>query len=62
MLVRLSGSWTEVRLVQPSKAWLPMEVTPSGMVTLVMFSKPEKALPLMVLTPFLMTRFVTSAL
>ena len=33
MLVTLFGMVTEVRELQPRKAWLPMLVTLSGMVT-----------------------------
>ena len=40
MLVTLSGIVTLVRLLQPSKAELPMLVTPSGIVTLVRLLQP----------------------
>ena len=37
------GMVTEVRLVQPSKAYSPMEVTELGIVTEVSPVQPEKA-------------------
>ena len=43
MLVTLPGIVTLVRLLQPSKAALPMMVTPSGITTLVSFLQDWKA-------------------
>ena len=49
MSVKLSGSVTFARLVQPSNAVAPMLVTPSGIVMLVRLEQPANAeLPMLV--------------
>jgi hypothetical protein len=62
MLITLSGRVISVSPVQPLKAELPIEVTPSGIVMLGIFDCPAKALSLIADTgsPSIVEGIVTS--
>ena len=61
MLVTEFGMVTEVKPVQPEKAWLPMLVTEFGMVTEVKLVQSWKALLPMLVTEYVILSYVTLA-